>query len=615
MDVYDSLNHCGPPSQPLSFTQTPIPDGLIFQPNDFDTMISNQSSNTDGSTMGSRNHDAAPTPPSMPVQRYRSNTGPISVIPPAATSVQEQQHGSHANTSPNSITSVASMAEQQHSRAHASGFHDSKVALSAKLIHQGLTSHASNDSSSGLQLGISHFVEAMQSRMHHAGLVNRVAKFLDSFTVDRNNTITVPADQAMYQLSRKWITTCRDQERTKQAIQLHAADLKQLQEERDHHRNVAVYLNKELKKAHQQIDQQNKLVDHLRASINTLTKDGAPKALSAREVIMRHAALHPSSIGCPRPLSYQTVGIAQNHLHASPTGLPVPPPSMLATPPPFKRPNQPQKEVIDPVVPPKPSLQAAPNMSIDLTSEDTAEAIKHAGPTLPNHPAMKSQSPAAAYQTPDASPAAVLDEVNEAGFTINGKTPQQHVYLNPTPEGDWQSEVRWALYPPPIPQSHKVQAWMQSPTVLQQKQQQAGQKRNSEHLGLIAPFAELTRPIKKAKTTEAAPTEKASRKAPAKQAAPPKKTEPRRKAPRRSKMDKLLEAESWTPAKREEQRILLGQPKSPSPAPAEPPKVVETITIVDEVEEEDDFVPEDELMKAFDALEAEEAAAEAAGNA
>ncbi|KAL8813349.1 MAG: hypothetical protein Q9200_000305, partial [Gallowayella weberi] len=556
MDVYDSLNYGGTPSQPMSSTTMPVSNGSTFQPNAFDAMIINQSGTTNGNNaMVSHDHYVPPTPPSMPEQRYQSNSSPTPIIPPAAASMQIQQHGSHTNTYPNNPASITSMGAQQHARAHAPPFNDLQLSQSAALIHEGLTSRAINASHSPLQVGINQLVGSMRERMHYVGLIHRVAWFLDSFTTDRNQVTTPPADQVMFELRK----------------------------ERNHHLKVAAYLSRQLKQKDQQIEEQNNLIARLRASIDTLTKDGAPKALSAREVIERHASLHPPSTGHPNPSSYQTVRSAQHGLHTSPTDLPVSPSSMFATPPSLSRQNQPEREVTNQMVPSKPLLPATPNTSIDLTSEDNAEAIGYAGANLPGYPVKESQLPTAAYRTPGTSPATVLDEVNEASITTNGKKRRQDVNHNPIHGRDWQFQPQWAPYPSPIPQSPKVQAWMHNSTVLQQQQQQTGEKRKSEHPDFIAPFAEPTRPTKKAKTTKAAPAAKAPKKAPPKKPAAPKKNEPRRRAPRKSRKEKLLEAESWTPAMREEQRILLGQPKSPSPPPVEKaPRALETITIADE---------------------------------
>ncbi|KAI4245085.1 MAG: hypothetical protein L6R40_002684 [Gallowayella cf. fulva] len=537
------------PPQSSSFTSWVEDPNSIFPPNGLDASI-HESSAVAASVTENPSSTVAPTATSMPVQRHLSNTSLTPIVPPTANMVQGQQHGSNANIYRGNFPAVTTMAQQQAASTHAAHFNDPRIAQSATFLHQGLTSHTSNGLNVPLQYGCLGFVTAMKTRMHHPGLANRVAKFLDSFSPHPGDRTNLPADQAMCQLF----------------------NLGQRLGERES------LLKRHFQQALRHIEQQNQQIQGLRSSNTNLTaalKAAVPKARSAQQVIKQHAGEDPIPTGYQNPHGYRTVAAAQQHLHATLTGQTTSFPSMLATPPPFDEPYQPQKRFVTPDVSPKSSTEAYSPATIDLTKTHGSVAPYHNGASLPNHPGQMSSSPATACVTPHSS--------------SNSENPLVSNQAQSRPKMDWRSQPRWAPYPSAIPKSQTVQSWLSDPKIISQQQQQpAGQKRGHEQepRGLVAPDTEPSRPVKKAKRTETAPKQSAPKKTPVKKAAP-KYTEPRKRAPRKSKSEKALE-NAWTPELIALQNQLLNRQPSPPPAPPAPEarNATETIVIPDETAED-----------------------------
>ncbi|KAL8727405.1 MAG: hypothetical protein Q9166_006077 [cf. Caloplaca sp. 2 TL-2023] len=531
------------------------------------------------------------------------------------------------------------MPTQQDFSGHEQRFRDPKLVQSATLIHQGLTSNTSNHLTGPLQDGINKLVGAMKDRMHHKGLVNRFAKFLDSFPTDAADNTTIPTDQAVFQLANRWTAVIQDKKRAQQAMTIQKDEIDhlrpendrlrsendRLRRERDQYQSKAApaeqlkgyyeHLARESKRAHYEIDRRDKIIETLKSSIATLSalwNEAAPKQMSAHELIMRHAGLHPQSLPFPgvsvghqsagfltphsAPIpshaqlpdqvhhhqrftpNTQSVGIAQRNTVATPSAPKVSPPSVLTTPP-------------------RQTAQTMPKVSIDLTSEDTNSSL--------NHPAQTSSSPAAAYHTPNSSFSSTDTEGNLMSSPSTGNQRPQQQRINWIQNHNFRALPHWVQPPQPYQQHPVIQTWMKTPTIIQQ---QAGQKRGPEYHSPVGTDAGAARPAKKVKPTEA---EKAPKKTAAKKSAP-KTIEPKQKAPRKSKKEKE-QANQWTPGMARLQRQLLGQPE---PLPEAPKTVEEPIIIQDEAgdEESDDQV----LMDLFDAYtnqETAEEAAKAAGDA
>ncbi|KAL8857308.1 MAG: hypothetical protein Q9178_006074 [Gyalolechia marmorata] len=631
MDSYSCQNHWPHPEQPTSFTNGQPGAHLAFPTNDFDTWINQPAPNNDNGT---------------------SNTTLNPTLPPVSSSMPAQ-----------------------HLAGQAVRFHDPDIAQLANSIHQGLMLQPSNESTVPLRNGLKALSIAMKARMHHTGLVNRIAMFLDSFTADSNDKSTLPADQAMSQLYKRITAAHQDNERVQQANMVQREENDRLRRELDFYRTKAHYsvdnlngfcqhLSRQLELAHYEVDRRGKLVEGLRGSIATLSmpwKEAAPKVLSAQEVIQRHTGWLPSSTQepaqAPQSWGYSPAvepdGFFQQKRTTPPT---VPRPSpMLATPPyeEARLHQAPQTRITTQAVSLNALVQATPRVSVDLTSDDREKTVQHGVANSQTESFQQRSSPATDYLTPPTNHtvrgsssstgpyvlrSSLSSESTNGGQTtsfanVHGPSPPNH--LDSTYACNVQDPPRWVTYPQQYGQN-VTRSWMTNSAATQQ---QPSQKRGFEHLDEAVSNPDAANQTKKAKTAATAKKATAPKKAPVKKTAP-KKTEPKRKATRKSKKEKDFENE-WIPELVRLQDELLGRPKDTGPSPEAPKaaettvgqdevlalpqdpepaseaaKAPETITIPDEAadeEDEEDDVALQDLMEAYYAQEEEEA--KAAGNA
>ncbi|KAL8738992.1 MAG: hypothetical protein Q9181_000274 [Wetmoreana brouardii] len=81
------------------------------------------------------------------------------------------------------------------------GFRDEGVYQMSFLIQRGLAASDVNESTNDLQAGLTHFLNAIRSRMHHNGVINRVAMFIDNFSLDEPREGHLPQDVAFHRLA------------------------------------------------------------------------------------------------------------------------------------------------------------------------------------------------------------------------------------------------------------------------------------------------------------------------------------------------------------------------------------------------------------------------------
>ncbi|KAL9604091.1 MAG: hypothetical protein Q9179_001980 [Wetmoreana sp. 5 TL-2023] len=80
-------------------------------------------------------------------------------------------------------------------------FRDEGVYQMSFLIQRGLTASDVNESTNDLQAGLTHFLNAIKSRMHHNGVINRIAMFIDNFSLDEPREGHLPQDVAFHRLA------------------------------------------------------------------------------------------------------------------------------------------------------------------------------------------------------------------------------------------------------------------------------------------------------------------------------------------------------------------------------------------------------------------------------
>ncbi|KAI4285751.1 MAG: hypothetical protein L6R38_000398 [Xanthoria sp. 2 TBL-2021] len=628
MDIHDFANQLAHPEQSMSSINTPSNLDMAYAPNFFDTAINNPTANQDN-----------------------INTSLDPANPPVATSMAGQ------NTS-----------------SHQSRIRDPKILELATSLQQGLVSHTTDVRTQSAWEAFCQFTDAMKARSHHQGLGYRVAKHLDSFTTDPNDKTTLAADQLMRQLSNSFIKVIEEKERAQEAVQKQKEEIDRLRHERDQYRTKAFSTDKlvahvqqrtqELQQSLHEIGRLNEINQGLRASNTSLAqrcKETAPRILSNEEVIKRydeknsHLTSVPATSGTaqtegslnsssPWPPSImalpeqttqyrgrihnnQILGSFQPGLITPPTSTGSSPPTKIATPHHQESPlHQCRNGRIKHRETPTQALlsntfEGMPRVPVNLTNIDMNDAAYGGEGASVGHLSQQdltaklryalqgssspdtSYIPRSSFGSEDANP----DQTSLPTIPGNTSGPNQ---ASPLYNHNAQAQPHWAVHPPQHKQHPATKPWLQNTAGVQQ---QTGQKRGSEWLNDVAPATGVPLPSKKVKnatTTDIAKKERAPKKTPVKKAAP-KKTEPKRKAPGKTKKDKELEASMWTPGMIDLQRELLGQPKDLPPA-SQPPKAMETITIPDEVDNDNDDQALRDLLEEFRNMEEE--GATAAGN-
>ncbi|KAI4259472.1 MAG: hypothetical protein L6R42_004563 [Xanthoria sp. 1 TBL-2021] len=633
MDIHDFANHFAYPEQSMSSTNTPSNLDMAYAPFFFDTAINNPTANQDN-----------------------INTSLDPANPPVATSMAGQNTSSHQ------------------SRIRDPKIRDPKILELATSLQQGLVSHATDGRTQPAWEAFCQFTHALKARSHHQGLGYRVAKHLDSFTTDPNDKTTLAADQLMRQLSNAFIKVTEEKELAQEAVQKQKEEMDRLRHERDQYRtkafstdNLVAHLQQrtqELQQSLHKIGRLNEINQGLRASNTSLAqrcKETAPRILSNEEVIKRYDEKNshltsvpatsgmaqaegslnssspwlPSIMTLPEQTTQYRGRIQPNQiLESFQPGLITPPTSTGSSPltkivtPHHQEPPLHQcrngrikhKETPTQALPSN-MFEGMPRVPASLRNIDMNDAA-HGGEgasmghisqqdlTAKLRYALQGSSspdtsciPRSGFGSEDANP----DQTSIPTIPGNTSGPNQ---ASPSYNHNAQAQPHWAVHPPQHKQHPATKRWLQNTAGVQQ---QAGQKRGSEWLNDVAPASGVPLPSKKAKnamTTDIAKKERAPKKTPVKKAAS-KKTEPKRKAPGKTKKDKELEESMWTPEMINLQRELLGQPKEPPPA-SEPPKAMETITIPEEVDSDDDDQALRDLLEEFRNMEEE--GATAAGN-
>ncbi|KAL8770265.1 MAG: hypothetical protein Q9209_003901 [Squamulea sp. 1 TL-2023] len=371
---------------------------------------------------------------------------------------------------------------EQNTHVHDHRFDDQDIAQLASSIHQSLVSQTSHELTESLRDGFGNLMKAMKARMHHTGLVNRVAKFLDSFTTDPNDKTTLPADQAMCQLTNKLKAASNEKACVRQAMMKQEAEIERLRGERDFYRTKACsadqlgayaqYLTQQLKKAQSEIGQKNKFIQSLKASLAVFSKpwtEAAPDVLSANEVIKRFTGVRPNLINgetngslspqsLPPPsmqqpgqvtqhdgvvLGTQPIGTAQQNITTPSTALRSSPTSMLPTPP-YKEsslyhvsssPIQPQKGATAQVISGSTLSPAMSGKTVDLTSEGIKDPVLYGGAALQTHSFQQRSAPITTHPTP------------KTGYPVQGSSSPDASYFARSSFGSTNAEVGHMGFP------------------------------------------------------------------------------------------------------------------------------------------------------------------------
>ncbi|KAL9001227.1 MAG: hypothetical protein Q9169_000411 [Polycauliona sp. 2 TL-2023] len=561
---------------------------MAFPPNDFDVQINNST-----------------------INQVITNPRLDPAIPPAA---------------------ATSVAEQMANRPQRP-FRDPKLAELGMSLQHGLDSHSTD----GLTQSISPLLDAIKARSHHPALGFRLAHLLDTFTTDPSDKKTLPADKALL-LYPRHIASIKSGHR--QAME----EIDRLRHDRGHfltftHHPLEMFAKQqmqELDRALHEVQRLTKINHDLRATISRLSiqrSDAAPRIPSNEEFIRRYSAMsnRPLAANLPNsptswpppmmqqpgqntqyhgnvPTDHTLMPFQQQGLVTPPTDIGSSPLMDLATPSHHKWPMHQHPDRSSPFPPsralgqevPFNTPQRTPGVSSDLSHSATNNGVNHgeatSGPppiqqaltaeavdaTL-NLPSSIGNRDAAGHQTD--LPAATN---NPLPANHPGVTPSRTSQIQPRPSLDLQQRGQNPTAEPPTTNASVVE-------------QQARQKRSQEWLSNGADSLEVQSPWKRAKrdttTPKKSPVVKntAPKKSAAKKTAPPKKTtEPRRKAPGKTKKDKELEAQMWTPSMIDQQNSLFKEAGERAAA-AEGLKVVEPITVPDDVDEEEEDAEDDGL--------------------
>ncbi|KAL8785550.1 MAG: hypothetical protein Q9213_003298 [Squamulea squamosa] len=542
-----------------------------------------------------------------------------------ATINESATNQGNTNTSLDPIMAPASASRtEQHTHVHGHRFNDQDIAQLASSIHQSLVSEASHELTESSPYGFGSFMKAMKARMHHTGLVNRMAKFLDSFTTDPNDRTTLPADQAMCQLTNKLKAAWHDKARALQGMKMQKADIDRLRGERNFYYEKAYsvhqlsahiqHLTQQLKNAHSEIGQKNKLLQSIKASdvvFSKPSKETAPDVLSANEVIRRFAGAPPYLVNgetngslSPQsrpPLSMQQpgqvtqhngvvpgtqpTGTAQQNI-TTPSAAPKPSPTSMLPTPPYREsslfdisssPIQPQKGATTQEVSSSTLSPVMPRKTVGLTSEGIKDPVLYGGAALQIHSFQRRSAPTTTHQTlkagypiqgssspgasyfPRSSFSSTTAEFGQMGFPVNGIQRPQPNNLSPMYSNNNQDLTHWDTYPEQVGHHPANKAWVKNPAAVMP---QAGQKRGFELFNEsiltsqaapndgVAPTSEAGPDPKPARPEKKTKTNSTATKEEAPRKAPVKKAAPKKTQP------KLTEPKKSAPRKTKKDKEL-----------------------------------------------------------